>query len=421
MSNLSNNFIAGDWISGPLPAGDATSDINEATLPMCPNGVDYAMTAGTDPTTTTVVLGQDTFSDNDGYQPPSSVELEKVDTLVDTNGNGIADVGDTINYVFTVINTGCTELTNVIVTDDQAGVTVVGSPIASIPAGTSDSTVTGSYVVTQDDVNAGMFINSASVEATTPSGDTVADDMSDDPDTAEPDDPTITILGQMPAIDLQKFAEFIDVNNNQLGDVGDIIRYTFRVENIGNVALFDITIDDPLVTVVGGPIDLEVGEVDTTSFTAEYVITAADVVTGSVTNSATTIGFDDLGTAATDTSDDPFDPTSDDDPTITTLPNNPLVIYNGVSPNNDGDNDVFTIVGIENFPNNTLCIYNRWGVEVYNVEGYGQDGKLFRGISEGRITIEQDRELPVGTYFYVLKYTDGTVENKRAGYLYINR
>ena len=99
-----------------------------------------------------------------------------------------------------------------------------------------------------------------------------------------------------------------------------------------------------------------------------------------------------------------------------------LEIFNLVTPNGDGDNDVFVIRNIELYPQNSLEIFNRWGVQVYGVDGYGQNGKYFRGISEGRVTIQQSAELPVGTYWYVLKYKNAQgVEKHRVGYLYINK
>jgi gliding motility-associated-like protein len=97
-------------------------------------------------------------------------------------------------------------------------------------------------------------------------------------------------------------------------------------------------------------------------------------------------------------------------------------IFNSVSPNGDGDNDVFVIRNIENYPNNTVSIYNRWGVLVYEVDGYGQNDKVFKGISEGRVTVQQSEELPEGTYFYILRYVNFAGEEKqRSGYLYIKR
>ncbi|WP_188476220.1 gliding motility-associated C-terminal domain-containing protein [Dokdonia pacifica] len=99
-----------------------------------------------------------------------------------------------------------------------------------------------------------------------------------------------------------------------------------------------------------------------------------------------------------------------------------LEVFDIMSPNGDGLNDVFVIRGIEQFPNNTVRIYNRWGVLVFDTRGYGQNDNFFRGESTGRATIDQDRLLPVGTYYYVLEYTNNEGRLQQlAGPLYINR
>ncbi|KAA9340301.1 T9SS type B sorting domain-containing protein [Adhaeribacter soli] len=46
------------------------------------------------------------------------------------------------------------------------------------------------------------------------------------------------------------------------------------------------------------------------------------------------------------------------------------VIYNIITPNNDGKNDAFVIVNLEWYPQNELRIYNRWGMEVYHSKNY---------------------------------------------------
>ncbi len=92
-----------------------------------------------------------------------------------------------------------------------------------------------------------------------------------------------------------------------------------------------------------------------------------------------------------------------------------LEIFTAVSPNGDGLNDTFIIQGIAQFPDNELSIFNRWGVMVYNKKGYDNS---WGGISEGRATIAKGEELPVGTYYYVLKIEG---QKDRAGHLYINR
>ena len=99
-----------------------------------------------------------------------------------------------------------------------------------------------------------------------------------------------------------------------------------------------------------------------------------------------------------------------------------ITVYNAVSPNDDSSNDFLFIDGIECYPNNSIEIYNRWGILVYEETGYNNSLKSFKGVSEGRNTVNRNELLPDGTYFYILKYTDE--ENKkhdRSGYLYLNR
>ncbi|MEP2058824.1 MAG: gliding motility-associated C-terminal domain-containing protein [Maribacter litoralis] len=85
------------------------------------------------------------------------------------------------------------------------------------------------------------------------------------------------------------------------------------------------------------------------------------------------------------------------------------------------NNGTFIIRFIELFPNNTVEIYNRWGVKVFETKGYDNNGNAFRGISNGRATIQKNDELPVGVYFYIIKYMDEAEAKNKSGYLYINR
>ena len=107
-----------------------------------------------------------------------------------------------------------------------------------------------------------------------------------------------------------------------------------------------------------------------------------------------------------------YDPNAEDD----------LEVFNAVTPNGNGDNDTFIIRNIQSFPENTVTIFNRWGVVVYEVSSYGQEGNFFKGVSEGRSTINKNEELPSGVYFYVLKYKNAKgIMKQRSGYLYINK
>ncbi len=99
-----------------------------------------------------------------------------------------------------------------------------------------------------------------------------------------------------------------------------------------------------------------------------------------------------------------------------------IEVFNIVTPNGDGDHDTFVISNLEKFVDNEMRIFNRWGVLVYETNGYGQSGEFFRGVSNGRVTVSKEEELPVGTYFYILTYKTSTGETKkRSDYLYLNR
>mgnify|MGYP000712298209 FL=1 len=100
-----------------------------------------------------------------------------------------------------------------------------------------------------------------------------------------------------------------------------------------------------------------------------------------------------------------------------------ILVHNAFSPNNDGRNEVFLIERIENYPDNTVEIYNRWGVLVFEVSGYDNASKVFVGLSEGRVTVNKADALPNGTYYYVVKYKKpiSGVMNQKAGFLYLSR
>lgn len=93
-----------------------------------------------------------------------------------------------------------------------------------------------------------------------------------------------------------------------------------------------------------------------------------------------------------------------------------LHVYNEFSPNGDGANDTFKIECITRYPNNTLKVYNRWGNIVFEQRGYDN---TWNGTSNGRSTIKAEKELPVGTYYYILDLGDGS--GPIQDWLYINR
>lgn len=100
-----------------------------------------------------------------------------------------------------------------------------------------------------------------------------------------------------------------------------------------------------------------------------------------------------------------------------------LMVHNSFSPNNDGINEVFFIENIDQincFPTNSVEIYNRWGVLVFKINQYDNLNRAFRGISEGRATLNESEQLPTGTYYYIIKYEDEKFNSKeQVGYVYL--
>lgn len=90
-------------------------------------------------------------------------------------------------------------------------------------------------------------------------------------------------------------------------------------------------------------------------------------------------------------------------------------IPEGFSPNGDDVNDLFVIRGITMYPHNSIIVFNRWGNKVFTAGPYQNswDGTCIYGVSAG------GDELPVGTYFYVFDFGDGTKNIK--GTIYLNR
>ena len=105
--------------------------------------------------------------------------------------------------------------------------------------------------------------------------------------------------------------------------------------------------------------------------------------------------------------------------TVTITNDADLEFYNAISTDEGSQNNGFIIKNIELYPNNNLKIFNRYGVLVYEKDGYTNTDP-FKGISTGRATVNKDGKLPQGTYYYVLEYTDGqNQKQQKAGWLYI--
>lgn len=74
----------------------------------------------------------------------------------------------------------------------------------------------------------------------------------------------------------------------------------------------------------------------------------------------------------------------------------PITTYHAFSPNGDGLNDLYIISGIENYPDNHVYFFNRWGTLVWDKEKYDNVKNVWDGKDKSGLS------LTPGTYFYVI-------------------
>ena len=273
------------------------------------------------------------------------------------NGDGVTGIGDIIRYTINIKNTGNISLSGLTLTDNLSDVNGVALSLSSGPSfsgsdqGSSQGTLKVSetatyiafYIVQQSAIDAGGVSNQAVASASTPQSVTVTD-TSDDPTTGAANDPTVTTITGSPSIEVTKTATVNDTNSNGKNDQGDIITYSIKVENKGNLTLTGLTISDTLTDGNGGSLSLTTGPSveglggslgsapgtmkpgEIQSYTALYVISAQTASTPSVINSAVATASS-TSALVSDTSDNGNDDDGNtvDDPTVVTISADPSI------------------------------------------------------------------------------------------------
>lgn len=72
-----------------------------------------------------------------------------------------------------------------------------------------------------------------------------------------------------------------------------------------------------------------------------------------------------------------------------------IKVFTYISPNNDGQNDYFYIENIEEYPDNLVQIFNRWGQLIAEIKNYDNQENAW-GSKKYPITV------PGGTYYYLI-------------------
>ena len=233
-----------------------------------------------------------------------NTSMSMVKTVSSTTPEGGYKAGDTIAYDIKVTNNGNVPYPNVVVKDTLNGAAIVsgdGYALNSDGTATIESlavgatvTVKAEYVVTENDMAAGFVTNAAVAN-----GDEIVDPHNPDkPKTPEANDETTTPDGDVtkadPKLTVSKTVDGTDADNDGKYALGETITYAVTVTNNGNVTAGDVSITDnlPGAQKVDGDtydgITLKVGESATAHFT--YTVTEADILNGSITNTATATG-----------------------------------------------------------------------------------------------------------------------------------
>ena len=193
-------------------------------------------------------------------------------------------VGDIVTYTYSVTNTGNVSLSDISVSDVHAGTgtlsAITPATISSLAVGDSVD-FTATYEVTQADIDAGTAITNTATLSATPAGGTFP------PTTA-----TESVASEAPTPELSIAKRALDTDFTA---VGDVLTYEYDVENTGNVSISGIAVSDDKITTVTCPVTT-LAPTETTTCTASYSVTQADLNAGTVTNIATVDGAPSGGT-----------------------------------------------------------------------------------------------------------------------------
>ncbi len=224
----------------------------------------------------------------------ASVSITKSATVSPAADQSAVKVGDTIQYSYTVTNTGNITLTSVAVSDPTAGSVSCPIPAAPglLPGASEICNADQPYIVAQSDVDAGSVTDSATATGVDTQG------AQSEPSAAST--PVIVpAVAAAPGVSLSKTAT-VDPAADQTGvKVGDRISYAYAVTNTGNVTLTSVAVSDPSAGNVTCPTPavpgLAPGQSETCTADDPHPVTQVDIDNGGVTDTATATGTDTQG------------------------------------------------------------------------------------------------------------------------------
>ena len=225
---------------------------------------------------TATVTGSPTVGPSVSDTDAATVLADPVDGMALTKSatpSTIDAAGTTITYALVIANTGDSTLDDVSISDPLVGLSAVTCPSTTVAPG-GQLTCTATYVATQADVDVGAVTNTATATAIPGAG---------TPITAT--DTVIVTATRTPSISLVKTA-----TPETVGSAGAVVTFGFRTTNTGNVTLIGVVVTDPMpglsaIACPGFAGSLAPGA--STTCTATYTVTQADIDAGAIHNTAT--------------------------------------------------------------------------------------------------------------------------------------
>ncbi|MEV7777631.1 Ig-like domain-containing protein [Kitasatospora sp. NPDC088351] len=272
--------------AGPFLAG--TTFNCTGTVPGMPPGTQETDTATVTATDTSgaQVTGSDNFN---ASTPPAAPALTIAKSVTPTT---VSAAGQTVTYSFLVTNTGNVALTGVEVTETAFSGTGT-APTATCPQTTlapgASTTCTATYTVTQADVDSGTITNTAIATGTPPSG---------APVTSPPSNAEVTAV-RTPMLTIAK-----SVTPTTVSAAGQTVTYSFLVTNTGNVALTGVEVTETAFSGTGTAPTATCPQTTlapgaSTTCTATYTVTRADISAGTILNTAIATGTPPSGAPVT--------------------------------------------------------------------------------------------------------------------------
>ncbi|QJB33962.1 DUF11 domain-containing protein [Chitinophaga oryzae] len=347
-------------------------------------------------------------AEGDTFNATATTTVQRnLDLAITKSGPPTASTGDTIHYVLTARNNGLAAGDGAVVTDVlPAGINDIEGVVLTVSGGAgnvrvnvSNRTVTATIGTFPAGSEArlgisgvapvpGFLSNTATITA--PNGAI---------DTNPANNTSGTIVTKVEQRLILKLADLqlkkVLMNNEPLQTGGKAV-FRITLTNAGPDSAHTIVVRDTLT----GNLDL-LGGINVSAGITRYdavsrivvwevpVLASGQTATMELTARINSNGI--VVNAATVTSA-VKDPDLSNNTAVTspvTVSGDDIFIPNVITPNGDGRNDRFMIIGISRYPNSSLFIYNRWGNQVYQSKNYQNewDG---HGLSEG-------------TYYYVLK------------------